>query len=229
MGGQNQKLGQLLGMLTKQQTIQANIPSQDRSNYSLSRYGFLLDAPFRISNKCCDVMKKRPNHKYQKKSGNKPIIGTMADESRLRLQKWLQFGCNAFEKNNPTSQPLSFWTEQDILLYIKRYDIKIAEIYGDVIYRDKDGLEYDYPMFDNDMILDTTGVKRTGCVFCMFGITKDTERFLKLKEVEPIKYNFVMNGGEYDEEGMWIPNKQGLGYKFIIDWLNEHGNLNIKY
>ena len=78
------------------------------------------------------------------------------------------------------------------------------------------------------MELTTTGAKRTGCVFCMFGITQDTERFLRLKEVEPKKYDYIMRGGKFDEQGLWIPYN-GLGYKFVIDWLNEHGNLDIKY
>ena len=74
------------------------------------RWKYLVDAPFSISEKCCDVMKKIPAKKYGKETGRKPIIGTMASESRLRYQKWLQHGCNAFDKNNPSSQPLSFWT-----------------------------------------------------------------------------------------------------------------------
>ena len=78
------------------------------------------------------------------------------------------------------------------------------------------------------MPLTTTKVKRTGCVFCMFGITQDTERFLRLKEEEPNKYDYVMRGGKFDESGMWIPHN-GLGYKFVIDWINEHGGLDIKY
>ena len=58
----------------------------------------------------------------------------------------------------------------------------------------------------------------------MFGITHDTERFVRLKEREPKKYDYVMRGGKFDDNGMRIPHN---GYKFIIDWLNEHGNLNI--
>ena len=139
----------------------------------------------------------------------------MADESRQRKKQWMQNGCNAFNKKNPSSQPLSFWTEQDILHYIKKYDLKIADVYGDIVIND-------------NSILTTTGVNRTGCVFCMFGITQDTERFLRLKDEEPKKYDFVMRGGKFDESGMWVPHK-GLGYKFVIDWLNEHGGLNIRY
>ncbi len=188
---------------------------QRSEQFDLSKYKFLLNAPFRISHKCCDVMKKNPSKSYEKQSGNKPFIGTMADESRLRKQKWLEFGCNAFDKKRPTSQPLSFWTEQDILQYIKQNDLKIAEVYGDIVYTDKDGFYYDEPLFMNDMKLTTTGAKRTGCVFCMFGITQDPERYLVLKKEEPKKYDYVMRGGKFDDEGMWIPHN-GLGYKFVI-------------
>lgn len=198
------------------------------SSYNIPHYKFLLDAPFRISHKCCDVMKKKPCKTYEKNTGYKPFIGTLASESRLRKQKWTKYGCNAFEQSRPTSQPLSFWTEQDILHYIKINDLKIAEIYGDVVYKDEDGMVYDNDLFSAYMPLATTGAERTGCVFCMFGITQDTERFLRLKEEEPNKYDFVIRGGTFDNEGMWIPHN-GLGYKFVIDWINEHGGLDIKY
>lgn len=28
---------------------------------------------------------------------------------------------------------------------------------------------------------------------------------------------------------IWKPDNRGLGYKFLIDWLNENGDLNIRY
>lgn len=205
-----------------------NPKTGELSSFNIPKYKFLKDAPFRISDKCCNVMKKSPTKKYEKNNEKKPYIGTMAEESRLRKQKWIKNGCNAFDMKRPMSQPLSFWTEQDILHYIKQNDLKIADIYGDIVYTDEDGMYYDNTIFYEVMPLITTGAKRTGCVFCMFGITQDTDRFLKLKEAEPKKYNFVMRGGKFDERGMWIPHN-GLGYKFVIDWLNEHGNLNIKY
>ena len=184
------------------------------SAYNMPKYKYLLDAPFRISHKCCDVMKKKPSKEYEKRYESKPFLGTMATESRLRKSKWIKYGCNAFEQNRPTSQPLSFWTEQDILLYIKENSLQIAEIYGEV--------------FGDDGNLKTTGVSRTGCVFCMFGIGQDPERFLRLKTEEPVKYDYIMRGGKFDETGMWVPDN-GLGFKFVIDWLNEHGNMEIKY
>jgi 3'-phosphoadenosine 5'-phosphosulfate sulfotransferase (PAPS reductase)/FAD synthetase len=184
------------------------------NGYSIKKYAYLTEAPFRISHLCCNVMKKNPSNAITKTKGLMPIIGTMAVESSLRKQMWIRYGCNAFEKNRPTSQPLSFWTEQDILQYINENSLAIAEVYGEII--------------EEGGKLKTTGADRTGCVFCMFGIGQDTERFLRLKIEEPKKYDYVMRGGKFDETGMWIPDK-GLGYKFVIDWLNEHGNMGIKY
>ncbi len=191
------------------------------------RYSFLINSPFKISNQCCYQMKKNPIEKYAKGINSRPFIGTMANESSQRSNKWIKSGCNAFNEKHPTSQPLSFWTEQDILHYIKLYSLEIAEAYGDIVYTDDDGMQYDNDIFNVGMNLITTGESRTGCVFCMFGITHDTERFVRLKEREPKKYDYVMRGGKFDEHGMWIPHN-GLGYKFVIDWLNENGNLNIK-
>ena len=84
------------------------------------KWKFLLNAPFQVSHLCCKIMKKNPAKAYEKETGKKPFIGTLACESRLRKQAWIKHGCNAFESARPTSQPLSFWTEQDILRYIDR-------------------------------------------------------------------------------------------------------------
>jgi 3'-phosphoadenosine 5'-phosphosulfate sulfotransferase (PAPS reductase)/FAD synthetase len=42
------------------------------------KWSFLIDAPFPVSAKCCDIMKKKPVKRYGKQTGRKPIIGTMA-------------------------------------------------------------------------------------------------------------------------------------------------------
>ena len=182
--------------------------------FSMERYAWLLDAPFKISNKCCDINKKKPAKMYEKETGRKAIVGTMASESALRRSDWYRHGCNSFDAKRPMSKPMSFWTEQDVLKYISENNIEIAEVYGDVVCEDG--------------IYRTTGAKRTGCVWCLFGIRQDSERLLRLKELEPKRYDFVIGGGEW-KDGLWQPTKEGLGYKFVVDWLNEHGNMNIKY
>ena len=40
---------------------------------------------------------------------------------------------------------------------------------------------------------------------------------------EPRLADYVLRGGEFDENGYWQPSKDGLGYWFIIEWLNIHG------
>ena len=97
------------------------------SQFNQEKYKFFLDAPFEISDLCCDIMKKKPAHDYEKETGRKPIIATMASESVMRTQKWLQDGCNAFNVTRPHSNPMSFWTEQDVLLYIKENAKRMIE------------------------------------------------------------------------------------------------------
>lgn len=87
------------------------------SEFNCEKWCYLLDAPFKVSSRCCNVMKKKPMKKYAKETGRVPIIATMADESRARRAAWLNQGCNAFSKKSPSSQPMSFWSENDVLEY----------------------------------------------------------------------------------------------------------------
>jgi 3'-phosphoadenosine 5'-phosphosulfate sulfotransferase (PAPS reductase)/FAD synthetase len=181
---------------------------------SIERFKFLKEAPFRISHKCCDVMKKTPTKQYGRNTGRKPFTAQMACESMLRQQQWLKYGCNAFEGKYPISNPMSFWTEQDVLQYIKENNLSIAAVYGDIV-----PIDNQITLFDTD--LKTTGCNRTGCMFCGFGchLEKSPNRFEKMKETHPKQYEYIMRD--------W--DKGGLGYKKVIDWINDHGNMNIKY
>src|SRR5699024_9131782 len=91
--------------------------------------------------------------------------------------------------------------------------------------------QYDFfdNLGDNMCKLCTSGCPRTGCIYCLFGITQDKERILRLQQLEPKRAEYVLRGGKFDEEGMWVPTKEGLGFAFILDWLNKYGNLNIPY
>ena len=103
------------------------------SRYNIPKYKFLLDAPFEVSHFCCKVMKKEPSIRYEKETGRKAILGQTAEESQLREQVWIKYGCNGFDMKRPKSNPLSFWTEQDILRYLKENNIPIASVYGDIV------------------------------------------------------------------------------------------------
>jgi 3'-phosphoadenosine 5'-phosphosulfate sulfotransferase (PAPS reductase)/FAD synthetase len=199
---------------------------KEKSTFNYEKWLFLTAAPFMISNKCCDIMKKRPVHKYAKETGRQPMTAEMADESRLRLQKWLQHGCNGFDLKTPKSTPMAFWTENDVLQYIKENNIKIASVYGDVVEEGQVpgqisiadlGLDEDSPR-----TYCTTGCKRTGCMFCGFGchMEKPGEgRFERLKQTHPKVYDYIMRPAD----------KGGLDFKTVIDWINENGGTSIKY
>lgn len=153
-------------------------------NFAISKkWRHLVNAPFEISEKCCDVMKKAPFKKYEKESGRLPYIATMAEESRLRYQEYLQHGCNAFDNKRRKSTPLGFWTEQDILSYMKESGIEYASVYGQVIAAD---------LFGEELAL--TGCSRTGCMFCMFGahLEEQPNRFQLMKRTHPKQYEYCM-------------------------------------
>lgn len=145
------------------------------------RWRYLVDSPFEFSEQCCDVMKKRPFHRYEKASGRKPMIATMADESRLRFQEYLQHGCNSFDAKRVKSTPLGFWTEQDVLGYLHEKGIGYASCYGEI--REENGKLYN------------TGVKRTGCMFCLFGIYAEHEpnRMQRMQRDYPKQYDYCIN------------------------------------
>lgn len=197
------------------------------SQFNIPQWKFLLEAPYDISNKCCDVMKKKPAKAYEKRTGRKPILATLASESRLRRSKWMRFGCNAFESERPTSQPMSFWTEQDILHYIKTRNIPYCSVYGDIRIKTQEDIIpgqmniVDYlGCYSDEDIFETTGCNRTGCIFCMFGchLEKEPNRFQRLKETHPRQYNYCINGGE-KVDGKWQPSKKGLGLKHVLDYI----------
>lgn len=134
------------------------------------KWKFLCKAPFKISDQCCYISKKYPFAHFNKKTGKKPFIGTMAEDSNVRERRYLKEGCNSFTKpGKEYSTPLGFWTEKDIWQYIKSRNLPYCKIY--------------------DM-----GLKNTGCAFCMFGIAYDKgNRFRVLKRVQPELYEYCMN------------------------------------
>lgn len=188
--------------------VAKNIFSDDRTGrFAFAKWKPLIGAPFCISDKCCNILKKKPALQYARKTKRKPMFATMACESSLRYASWIKTGCNAFDSKHPASTPLAFWTEQDILHYIKKYNVNFCSVYGDII--------------DTEAGLKTTGCDRTGCIFCMFGchLEKEPNRFQRLKETHPRQYQYCIGGGEYNEEGKWQPSKEGLGLGKVLDYI----------
>ena len=129
------------------------------------KWKFLLDAPFPISNKCCDIIKHQPFQAYERLTGRYPMVGLLAIESQQRLSRYLQHPCNIYDARHPISSPLSIWSETDIWRYLHEYNIPVATCYEQ-------------------------GWTRTGCIFCLFGIQYDEtpNRLQRLKETHPRQY-----------------------------------------
>jgi len=141
-------------------------PSMKISN----KWLYLIDSDIKISEKCCNVMKKQPFSKFEKDTKRKPFVAIMADESKNREKSYLQKGCNLYSKNKPLSTPIAFWVEADIWEYLKMFNVSYCKIY--------------------DM-----GEKRTGCMFCMFGVhlEKGENRFQRMKKAHPKQYEYCIN------------------------------------
>lgn len=171
------------------------IPDYMWLSKSFQKYAYLIDAPFKVSEACCDVMKKKPFKKYEKETGYHKYVATLAEESTRRLESWKKYGCNAFGLKEPRSRPLSFWTENDILQYIVENNVEIAKDYGEIYYN---SAKKKY---------ETTGLSRTGCMFCAFGVHLEAEpnRFQQMKTTYPQLWDYCINK---------------LNLKQVLDYIN---------
>lgn len=158
----------------------------EKGNFKISNKWLYLatDAPFEISDHCCDVMKKYPAQRYERATGQKPMLGTMACDSRQRQQLYLNRGCNAFEAGRPISTPLAFWRHADILGYIEQQQLTCSTIYD-------------------------LGYTHTGCMFCLFGYhhEKYPTRLDLLQRTHPKAYRHMMSYLGYDKILEWYPIK----------------------
>ena len=158
------------------------------------KWRFLLDAPFKISSSYCKVLKKAPMESYQRASGKKAFVGVQAEESKLRLNSYVRYSCNAFRMKTPQSRPMMFWRKNDTLQYLRQKGTAYCrEIYGDIVERADGSLEF-------------TRADRTGCTFCLFGCHMDRglNRIQRLKSTHPQLWRYVI-----DE----------LGYKDVMTYL----------
>lgn len=88
--------------------------------------------------------------------------------------------------------------DDDVLQYIMQNNLPIASVYGDIA-QDKKGK------------FTTTGVARTGCIFCCYGchLEKEPNRFQRLKTTHPHIYEYCMKS----------VSNGGLGLKEVLDFI----------
>lgn len=152
--------------------------------------------------------------------GNKHVISDLYQMQSLPL--------NA--KVRMTQWRIREWVDEygEDGVYISFSGGKDSSVYGKVVTEDEAHGQMTLADVSNMEIFDlgrpvlkTTGCERTGCMFCGYGchLEKSPGRFEKMKLTHPKQYEYIMKP--------W--NEGGLGFKEIIDWINEHGNLNIRY
>lgn len=158
--------------------------------------------PFKVSSKCCEIMKERPCDIWAKENNSKPFLGLMASEGGRRQEALEEHGCNYFGKTTIRSAPFAPFLRNDLLQLALDLDAPVPEIYGR-IERDPNGN------------LRTTGAQRTGCEMCGFGVhmEKRPHRFDKLYDRNPKAWDYWMNKCCTDKDG----NKYGWG--LVLDYI----------
>ena len=169
-------------------------------------------APFKVSDRCCEVMKEAPSRRYQKEHNIYPFLGLMQIEGGQRRFSLRKYGCNYVGKDTVRSCPFNYFSRQDLLTLALDLKVPVPEIYGEIV-RDKDGK------------LRTTKAQRTGCNMCGFGIHLESRphRFDRLRERNEKYWHFLMYECVKDESGTygWGRVLDYLG----IEWENKPGQL----
>lgn len=133
------------------------------------------DLQFKISNKCCEILKKKPFEKYAKlHNTNGYIIGERMAEGGIReldaLKRINRGGqlCTKTKGNQIVKLPIIDWNDNDIEQFIKQYNVPLSTAYTE------------------------QGYERTGCFLCPFSlqIDKNLEQLLKH---EPNRYKAAMH------------------------------------
>lgn len=171
-------------------------------------------APFKVSNRCCEIMKEKPCDKWAKEHNSRPFLGLMASEGGQREEALTDHGCNYFGKGVIRSAPFAPFMRQDLLQLALDLNVPVPEIYG-TIERKDDGTLY------------TTGAQRTGCSMCGFGIhmEKRPHRFDQLRRRNYKEWEFWMyrccTDPDTGEKYGWGRVLDYIGVDWEDEWLPE--------
>lgn len=143
----------------------------------------------KISQACCDYLKKEPAKKKQAELRVDLIFkGLMASESRARTKNFLSRGY-LFEGARKDylggdvfwhCQPLAIWTDDDVWTYIHRFNVPYASLY-DMGYRDASGT--------------FRKIKRNGCLGCGTDLMYPDNHMSMLRRTHPKWWFTIMSRG----------------------------------
>ena len=147
---------------------QKNNPTEPtRQKLANVHFNFLNERlEYKISSKCCDILKKKPFYDYYKENGTKGYFtGIRISEGGVRSEVY--DSCTSTKVVNGiemiNKMPIFDWNDNDVEEFIKIYNIEVSEAYT----------KY--------------GLDRTGCAGCPFAKEIDTNLFA-MNKYEPKKY-----------------------------------------
>lgn len=143
----------------------------------------------KISQACCDILKKEPSEKMQADLDVDVIFkGLMAAESRTRQTNFLSRGY-LFESHRDHlpdgdsfwhCNPLSIWTDDDIWEYIRIFDVPVSSLY-EMGWEDENGEFHVIP--------------RNGCMACGTDLLYPNNHLATLRRTHPTAWKVFMKKG----------------------------------
>lgn len=161
--------------------------SQSADPTLLAYYNILRQV--KISQACCDILKKEPAMRVQAELEVDVIFkGLMAAESRSRTKNFLTRGYlfqgakQEYLHGDPFwhCQPMAIWTDADVWAYIHRFNLPYASLY-DLGYTDKTGHFH--------------RIKRNGCLGCATDLLFPDNHMALLRRTHPHIWEAFMRRG----------------------------------
>jgi len=143
----------------------------------------------KISQACCDILKKEPAQQVQAEIDVDVIFkGLMASESRSRAKNFLSRGYlfegakQDYLAGDPFfhCQPMAIWMDEDVWSYIRRFDVPYSSLY-DMGYVDSAGTRH--------------RIKRNGCMGCATDLLFPNNHMAMLRRTHNKAWSVFMRRG----------------------------------
>lgn len=175
------------------------------------------DFDVKVSNKCCDILKKKPFADYNKEHDiDGYFIGIRASEGgarQLNTENRIKNGgkiCTATKGKYIAKMPIIDWTDEDVDQFIEKYNVPLSKAYTE------------------------QGYERTGCFLCPFSLQID-KNLEKLHQYEPNRYKAAMHWlkdvyiaqnvilpfdieYEKDRNEKWLNSYERMRYEMILKY-----------
>lgn len=170
------------------------------------------DFDIKVSDKCCDILKKKPFAKYNKENEIKGyIIGERIGEGGIRAlsaQKRVNNGgklCTKTKGNWTIKLPIIDWTDEDIDTFIEQYNVPLSKAYTE------------------------QGYERTGCFLCPFSLQLK-ENLYKLYVYEPNRYKASMHWLKdvYIAQNVKLPFDEEYEKERVQKWDKDYTQMRIE-